>query len=160
VPRYEKELERGHLAEAMVSVIKGTGDVEAITYLPRFVLAMMMRLGIAADAKSVRGDDIAIRDLIPTVRFDAKLARESVNALEGLDRLRCDVLLLGGNRSARPLRVGLDALSARLPRAKRVQLRGVGHLAADNTGRPDEVARHLRTFFSPPGDSPSPVLSM
>lgn len=147
VPRYEKELERGRLAEAMASIIKGTGDVEPITYLPRFILAMMIRLGIAAEARSVKGEDVAIRDLIPTMRFDAKLARESVNALEGLDTLRCEVLLLGGNRSARLLRVGLDALAARLPRAKRVQLKRIGHLAADNVGRPDEVARLLRTFF-------------
>jgi len=46
------------------------------------------------------------------------------------------------------LHVPPRGLSAVLPRARRVTLRGVGHTAADNGGRPDLVARELRTFFS------------
>jgi hypothetical protein len=35
-----------------------------------------------------------------------------------------------------------------LPRVRRVTLDGVGHLAADNRGKPQLVAAQLRTFFA------------
>ena len=64
--------------------------------------------------------------------------------------MRCDVFLMGGSRSARPLRRSLDALAARLPAAKRVRLPRAGHTAAANDGRPAKVARHLKAFFAAP----------
>ena len=42
----------------------------------------------------------------------------------------------------------LDGLSAVLPHARRVTLRGLGHTAADNGGKPDLVAAQLREFFT------------
>lgn len=62
--------------------------------------------------------------------------------------LSCDVLLLGGSRSARDLRASLDGLAAVLPRAKKVVLGGVGHTAADNSSQPQRVAAELRAFFA------------
>jgi pimeloyl-ACP methyl ester carboxylesterase len=150
VPAYEREIARGDLAAAMVSVLKGTGDVELLTYVPRFVLVPLIRWGLARDAGTANGADVALRDLIPTLHFDAVLQRESATTLEGLAALRCEILLLGGDRSARSLRIGLDALEARLPSARRVRLRGVGHTAAADDGRPAEVARALGGFFGAP----------
>lgn len=62
--------------------------------------------------------------------------------------VRSEVLLLGGEKSARPLGAGLDALSRRLPNTKRIELKGTGHVAADNRGVPQEVARLLEDFFA------------
>ncbi len=42
----------------------------------------------------------------------------------------------------------LDATASALPTAKRVELSGVGHLAADNGGNPELVAKELQTFFA------------
>jgi hypothetical protein len=59
------------------------------------------------------------------------------------------MLLMTGSRSSRYLRSSLDRLAAVLPPgARRVDLRGVGHLAADNRGRPELVAAELRRFLS------------
>jgi hypothetical protein len=44
-------------------------------------------------------------------------------------------------------RAALDALQAAIPQVTRVILRGVGHLAADNGGRPRLVAQELKTFL-------------
>jgi len=41
----------------------------------------------------------------------------------------------------------LDALIFALPKLKRIELKGVGHLAADNGGNPKIVANELRIFF-------------
>jgi hypothetical protein len=43
--------------------------------------------------------------LIPTLHFDARLAREAEGALATFGAIRAEVMLLGGDRSARPLRV-------------------------------------------------------
>ncbi|MGD0938040.1 MAG: alpha/beta hydrolase, partial [Streptosporangiaceae bacterium] len=62
--------------------------------------------------------------------------------------LPCDVLLLGGSRSARNLAAPLDGLSTVLPRADRATLPQAGHTAPSNNGKPQLVAAHLRAFFS------------
>jgi pimeloyl-ACP methyl ester carboxylesterase len=148
-PRYQRHLDRGELAAAMVAALKGTGDVSLLTRVPSFVLVPLLALAIRADAKRERGpDDVPIRALIPTIRFDVMLVREAAGMLASFGAIRSDVLLLGGNRSAPALRPALDALAALLPAARRVELDGIGHLAADNQGRPLEVARHLRSFFA------------
>jgi pimeloyl-ACP methyl ester carboxylesterase len=148
VPRYEREIDRGNLAAAMATVLQGTGDVELFTYLPRFVLVPLLRLAIRADAAKDSVDRVRIRDLIPTIGRDALLQREATAELARFADIRCEMLLMGGDRSHRTLRVGLDALARRMPRARVVRLEKIGHLAADDVGRPQDVARELRGFLS------------
>jgi pimeloyl-ACP methyl ester carboxylesterase len=131
----------------MVTAMKGTGDRGPLTYAPRALLVPLLGLALRASTRSAHRDHVAIADLIPTLHFDARLAREAEGALATFGAIRAEVLLLGGDRSARPLRVALDELAAQLPKAKRVELKGIGHLAADESGRPAEVARILRGFF-------------
>jgi hypothetical protein len=48
------------------------------------------------------------------------------------------------------LRAALDALEKVVPRAKRIELAGVGHEASGNSdrrGKPERVAQELRRFF-------------
>jgi uncharacterized protein (DUF2336 family) len=56
-------------------------------------------------------------------------------------------LCSAGSASPAYLKRVLNGLEPRLPRAKRVTLSGVGHLAADNSGKPELVAAELRKFF-------------
>jgi pimeloyl-ACP methyl ester carboxylesterase len=153
VPRYESELDRGDLAAAMVSALKGTADVGPLMHLPRVVMIPLVRLALRAEARKSRGQ-IAIRDLIPTLRFDARLQREASRLVDALPEIPFDVLLMGGDRSHPALRTALDAVARRMPRARRVRLSGVGHIAADDHGRPGDVANELRTFFAGPRTPP------
>jgi hypothetical protein len=57
-------------------------------------------------------------------------------------------VLLGGNKSPAYLKMALDAISAALPQAKRIEFPGVGHLAAENGGKPELVAKELHRFFA------------
>lgn len=147
VPRYQRTIDRGRLAAAMVTAIKGTGDVELLTHLPRVLLVPLMSLAIRADAAEGDADRVRICDLVPTVRYDAQLQREATELLPTLTDVPCDVLLMGGDRSHRALRLVVDELARRMPRARRVRLAKTGHVAADDTGRPQDVARELCAFF-------------
>jgi pimeloyl-ACP methyl ester carboxylesterase len=145
--RYDEEIARGDLASAFVTAMKGTQSVPRI--VPRFALVPLMRLALArADTSKVGADEVHPLTLITTLHYDAQLVREMESGLEGYRRVAIPVLLLGGSRSPAYLRRSLDVLAELLPCCSRVQIDGVGHTAADNSGKPEPVARELRAFFA------------
>lgn len=93
-------------------------------------------------------DDVPLRALVPTMHYDAQLVLESAGTLGTFAGTQADVLLLGGSKSPAYLKASLDALAGVLPRVRRTELAGCGHLAPDNTGDPERVARELRPFFA------------
>lgn len=133
--RYERELSRGRTAAAFTTVVKGTGGAR---FLPR--AAMLPLAGLA-----VRSSEIA--ELVPTMRLDAAVVEGAAGPLTTYAAVTADTLLLGGDRSPSYLKSVLNGLEPVLPKASRVTLSGVGHLAADNSGKPALVAAELRKFF-------------
>jgi hypothetical protein len=95
-----------------------------------------------------RDGEMSPRELIPTVRYDAQTVNGAAGPLERFGMLSCEVLLLGGSRSARNLTASLDGLSRVLPDATRVVLNGTGHTAPDNRHQPGRVAAEPQRFFS------------
>ena len=146
VDRYDEEIAKGDLASAFVTAMKGTQSVPR--FVPRFALVPLVRVALErADVSKVGPDDVHPLTLITTLHYDAQLVRETEGGLDEYRRVAIPVLLLGGSRSPAYLRRSLDVLAGLLPRRSRVQLHGVGHTAADNSGRPELVARQLRAFF-------------
>lgn len=151
LPRYERELAAGQLAAALVSILKGTADRTPFRLVPRFLLTAALGLVLRkTESRPVPAGMISPRDLIPTMHYDARTVLDAAGPLDRFADLSCDVLLVGGSRSARNLTAALDGLSAALPRARRVTLPGVGQTAADNSGKPGLVAAQLQAFFSGP----------
>lgn len=149
VPRYRHEMARGRLASAFVTTVKGTGDSRAVRYAPRAALVPLVSFGIRADRRAGReAGRMPLGDLIPTMQQDASLVDEAAGPLDRYAHVTAETLLLGGERSAAYLKSALNGLQAVLPRVRRVVLPRVGHLAADDTGKPQLVADQLRTFFS------------
>jgi len=148
VARLDREIAQGNLAAAMITVVKGTEDPSPLGWLPRFITERLMTLAINAEATEVKGDDVPLKELIPTMHYDPRLVDATRGNLESYRAISARVLLLGGSQSPNYLRVGLDTLSTILPNAIRVELLGVGHLAADNEGKPEAVAQELLRFFS------------
>lgn len=146
-PRYERELALGDLAAAMVSCMEGTGDISTIK-VPRFILVLLMRLAIRTSASDGKIGNVPLDILIRSVHFDIRLAAEIADTVETFKAAHTEILLLGGDRSAAYLAPALDALAGVLPNAKRIELPGLGHLAADDVGQPERVADILRPFFS------------
>jgi pimeloyl-ACP methyl ester carboxylesterase len=146
-PRFERELARGDLGAAMITVIKGTGDTSILNWAPRFLLVPFMRFAVEAERREAKAGEVPIKELIPTMHFDTQLVFETEEQIERYRLVRAQVLLLGGSQSHKYLRTALDALEVTLPDAKRVELLGVGHVAAANGGQPERVAQELRQFF-------------
>ncbi len=178
LPRYEQELARGDLGAAAVTAMRGTRTAGfALRLVPRRVMTAALNaaaLNAAARpgparprrrrpilrailwplrrAAAARGPsepaEVALRDLVPTMRYDARVVQDSDGTLDDYAALDRPVLLLGGSRSTSYLTRTLDSLQRVLPRATRVELPRVGHTAPDNTGQPLRVAAELRQFFT------------
>jgi pimeloyl-ACP methyl ester carboxylesterase len=102
------------------------------------------------DRTAVAQDDVALQALVPTMHYDAQLVIESEGSLASFRDVHTEVLLLGGTKSPAYLKKSLLGLERVLPNVSRVTFPGVGHLAADNSGKPEMVAAELRRFFSAP----------
>ena len=144
--QYHEEIARGKFGAALLTVADGTNGPTLLTRL-RFITAPLLNLAIRAETRNVEGDDVSLKDLILTIRYDAQTVLQSTGLIEKAKELHANVLLLGGSKSPGYLKAALDALQAAIPQVTRVILRGVGHLAADNGGRPRLVAQELKTFL-------------
>ncbi len=149
-PRYERQLDAGKPGAALVTVLKATADrTSPIRWLPRHPLAAALDFAIKRTAsRPAPAGLMSPRDLVRTLRFDAQTVNGAAGPLERFGVLSCEVLLLGGSRSARNLTASLDGLGRVLPGARRVVLRGAGHTAPDNSRHPERVAAVLRDFFA------------
>ena len=147
VPRYEREVARGKLASAMITLVKGLKLSRVVTFLPRWLLLPLTKLALRSNKQTLKPGDVSMEALIPTMRFDQQLVKEMDNSLGSFKAMRAEVFLLGGDKSPAFLREALDALSKTLPRVERVELRGLGHDAPNETA-PERVSKELRAFFS------------
>lgn len=149
-PRYERLLDSGKPGAALVTVLKATADrTSPFRWIPQALLAAALDFVLKRTAdRPVPEGMLSPREVIPTVRYDARTVNGAAGPLERFAGLRCEILLLGGTRSAPNLTASLDGLHKVLPSARRVVLRRAGHTAPDNSGHPDRVATELRTFFS------------
>jgi pimeloyl-ACP methyl ester carboxylesterase len=147
-PRYERELAEGKPGSALVTVLKGTTDRTAFRWVPRILLAAAFNFVIRrTDGRPVPAGSFSPREIIPTVHYDIQTVSDAAGSLDRFAGVTCEVLLLGGSKSARNLVASLDGLSQVLPEARRVTIHGVGHTAADNTNQPHRVAAELRRLF-------------
>jgi pimeloyl-ACP methyl ester carboxylesterase len=147
IDRYDGEIRAGRIDAALVTVIRGTRSVRAFELLPRVWIEAFVRLAMRRDEQHLRPGDVPIRTLVPTMHYDARVVREAAAAFARLADLRCELLLVGGSKSAAFMGPPMDALAKMHPRARRVEIRGEGHVAADNHGAPAKVAAILRAFF-------------
>ncbi len=149
-PRYEPQLDADKPGAALVTVLKATADrTSPIRWIPERPVAAVLDFAISRTAgRPAPAGLMSPRELIPTLRYDAQTVNSAAGSLDRFGMLTCEVLLLGGSRSARNLTASLDGLCRVLPRARRVILRGSGHTAADNSRQPDRVAAVLRDFFA------------
>jgi len=146
-PRFERELSQGKLADAMLTVMKGTSGHRLLNMIPHAVLVPLVKRGLRESERQVVFGEPTFSDLVPTMRYDARLVNETSASLERFRTLSSDTLLVGGGKSAAFLRSALDTLATLIPRSTRVELRGLGHTAACNDGKPAVVAATLREFF-------------
>lgn len=100
------------------------------------------------DARLVRGDNVALLDLIPALKPELDLVQATEGTIDHYKNMTAEILLMCG-AEAPPLFTGtLDALEKVLPRATRIELPGVNHGAVqDQGGKPAVIADQLRRFL-------------
>ncbi|GAA3650271.1 alpha/beta hydrolase [Nonomuraea antimicrobica] len=148
IPRFEREMDRGDVAAAMVTFAKGVRAERLSAAMPRWLFEPALRWYLRRQRRAPGSDEESVAELIPLQRLDVQIFAE-LSTSDGYAELRADALLMDGERTPPPIHRALDALQATLPRAERVVLDGVGHEAPlDGRGSPGRVAAELRRFFS------------
>jgi pimeloyl-ACP methyl ester carboxylesterase len=149
VPRYERELDEGKVASALITVVKGLELSRVFAFIPRWLLLPLITLTLRSDKQALKPGDVSMEALIPTLLFDQQLVKEMDNSLESFKAMHAEVFLLGGDKSPAYLRNALDALSKTLPHVERVEYPGLNHDAPNDTA-PERISKELRAFFSKP----------
>jgi pimeloyl-ACP methyl ester carboxylesterase len=147
VPAYDHAMQQGNYGAAMAAVLKGTGDKGFFSLVPRFVLTALFNLAIKEDIKKTSEGKVTLKTLIGAMYHDIKVVQDAKAILEKYKEIKADVLLLGGDKSREYLTADLGIINAGLPNAKRITFKGIGHIAADNNGKPESVAKELKLFF-------------
>ncbi|MEU6715090.1 alpha/beta hydrolase [Nonomuraea sp. NPDC046802] len=151
IPRFEREMGRGELAEAMVTFLKGVRADRWTDRLPRRLLVFGLNQYFRRQRRAAGPGEESIPGLIPLQRFDVQIFHEMASS-DGFAGLRAELLLMDGDKTPPPVHEAMDALQATVPHAERVVLRGVAHEAPVNgRGSPGRVAAHVREFFDPAG---------
>jgi pimeloyl-ACP methyl ester carboxylesterase len=155
--RYDQYVAEGKLASAMVTsseiATKVSGDeleppYQWVKYMPNIVLRMIFKIILEVDARNVKGDDVTLKDLIPTFHNDVVLVNETKGTIENIKDVSAEVLLLNGSKTFLFLKHIIDALNEVLPHFKRVEIQGIDHSAAeDTTGKPEIVAHEIKEFL-------------
>ena len=91
------------------------------------------RLWLWADARMVKGDNVALRDLIPPLMPELELVEATARTIDDYKNATAEVLLLCGAEAPPLFTATLDALANVLPNSTRVELPGLNH-GAPKTG--------------------------
>ncbi len=151
MPRFDREIAEGKLADATVTQLKDFGKYFGvpswITGLPRFLLVMFFKIYYRNEKNNIKGDDVSFTILIPSFHYDYELVVEMKGTLENFKAVSGEVLLIGGSKSPYFLKHTLDELEKVLSNVKRVELDGLGHAGSLDSGNPERVAKELKKFF-------------
>lgn len=155
--RYDQYLAEGKLSSAMVTsgelATKVSGDelqppYQWVKYMPNIILRLIFKIILEIDARTVKGDDIKLKDLLPTFHNDVVLVNETKGTIENFKNVSTEILLLSGSKTFLFLKHSIDALNEVLPNVERVEIQGIDHAASeDKTGKPEIVAKELKRFF-------------
>ncbi|WP_327581084.1 alpha/beta hydrolase [Nonomuraea sp. NBC_00507] len=152
--RFDREIAAGRIPAALVTGMRATRMGPPIfNVMPRALLELLTAMMVKNQDKAANGGEPTFRDLAPTLHNDAQIVAETSGDLEVYGAVSAEVLLLGGTKSPAYLRSALTALQRVLPRARRVDLAGLGHSATSNAamrGNPERVAEEIRRFLTTP----------
>ena len=157
IGRGQRLVDSGDIPAAMASLAKDAAasdpraqEVAApLRLLGRIMTQpLMCRAILWADAKRVIGDDAALRDLIVAWKEELDVVKATEGTLDDYKNVSADVLLMCGANAPTLFTGTIDALQEVLPRATRVELPGLNHGGAqDSGGDPGVIADQLRRFF-------------
>jgi pimeloyl-ACP methyl ester carboxylesterase len=150
--RFDDEMARGKVGEAMVTAMRGAEMGPAFfRALPKALTARLVGMGMAQEAKRPAGTYPTMSELAPTLHADFAIVTASSGRVDDYGSIRAEVILMGGSKSPAFLKRALADVARVLPGARRVELDGLDHSASWNSdvrGHPEPVASELRRFFA------------
>jgi hypothetical protein len=118
----------------------------------------MTRRWISSMDRNGTGEYASFGGLAPTLHYESEIIVQATATMNRFGSVQNEVLLLGGSKSAPSLKTALQRLIEILPRARRIELGGVGHSASwngDVGGKPAVLEPALRDFFGAVADGGS-----
>jgi pimeloyl-ACP methyl ester carboxylesterase len=153
VQQFDKQLAEGEITKAMITAMGVNTKVDPdqkspiIFSLPSIIWRPIFAYILAADERNVKGDDVTLKELMPTLKFDIQLVNETEGKLENFKNVSAEVLLLNGSKSPLFLKNSTEALNKVLPHATQKELDGLDHDSAQNYGKPEIIAKEIKKFF-------------
>jgi pimeloyl-ACP methyl ester carboxylesterase len=155
--RYDQYVSEGKLSMAMVTsseiATKVSGDelqppYQWVKYLPNIILRLIFKIILEVDTRNVKVDNVTLKDIIPTFHNDVVLVNEIIKTIENFKDVPAEVLLLNGSKTFLFIKHSINALNEVLPHVEHVEIQGIDHAAAeDTTGKPEIVAKAIKTFL-------------
>lgn len=153
VQRFDKKLADGELTDAMITSLNVYTQIDPdekssmLFHLPGIIWKPIFGLILEIDERNVKGDDVTLKELMPTLKYDIQLVNETEGKLDIFKDVTADVLLLGGSKSPIFLKNSLQTLNKLLPHITCKLLDGLDHDSAQNYGKPEVIAQELKHFF-------------
>ncbi len=155
--RFDREMADGNVAAAMITSMDGLElGPSLFKIIPRRLLSAMTEAAMKREDRTAAAGVVTMRQLAPTLHYEAVLLAESAGAIDKFSTVDADVLLLGGTKGLPFLKPGRDALAKTLPHNRRAELTGLQHGASSDPGptnpggKPEivaQIAREVRALF-------------
>jgi pimeloyl-ACP methyl ester carboxylesterase len=152
LPRYDREMAAGKVADALVTSMTGL-RLGPPAWFPRGLLVAATKAMMRSQEKKAVPGEPTMRELAPTLHYTGLLLAEMTGKTASFANVTAEVLLLSAGKGLSWLRPGFDALAEVLPTVARHEFAnldhgGSGDLGKTNPGgKPDVVAAAVRTFF-------------
>ncbi len=156
VRRFDQEMARGRVADALITSIRGLDLAPpAFRYPPRRLLVAVTNAAMKKeDAHAVPGA-VTMRQLAPTLRYEPLLLAEMAGTIGAFADVPAEVLLMGGDmKHPAFIRPAFDALARALPHVRCAVFPGLDHGGcadvgpANPGGKPETVGPAVRSFFA------------
>lgn len=153
VQRFDKKLADGNFTDAMVTSLNVYTEIDPdekssmLYHLPSVIWKPIFGLILEIDERNVKGDDVTLKELMPTLKNDVQLVDETEGNLENFKNVSAEILLLGGSKSPIFLKHSLSALNKLLPNVTCKLVEGLDHDSAQNYGKPEVIAQEIKKFL-------------
>jgi pimeloyl-ACP methyl ester carboxylesterase len=154
IDRFDRELAAGDVAAAMVTSMVGLKLAPpALNVIPRRIVVGLTNMLMKSEDKKARPDDVTMRKLAPSIRYEGVLLRERKGTIADYADVSAETLLIRAGKGLSWLWPTIDALEKTLQHTERVTYQALDHggsgdvTKANPKGKPELVAQDLVRFF-------------
>jgi pimeloyl-ACP methyl ester carboxylesterase len=149
VSNFNKKISEGKNADALLNISDFIDNQPSLLYkLPDSLTKVIFNIILKIEDIIVKRDNVKIKDIISTLKYDAQLVNETKGKLDSFKDISAEVLLICGSKLSDILKDSVYTLDEILPNVNLVELKGLNHNSAQNNGSPEDVSIVVRNFFT------------